>query len=184
MKKVILTRVIGTVNPSKVTIEVAAEKSRPNTQTNLAGLLNESDDRFNKPALRYGHMTVGVAELKKYFDIDASGLKAKQAIEVGMENPTLNGHPITVQLTETTVPSKADESLAVQDRYGLKRLETENGNYVFLEKGTNKPVYQYAKIVIASECKDTYLELTQVPKESVIADAIAETNKMLDKPAF
>ena len=184
MKKVILTRIIGTVNPDKVTIEIAAEKSRPGTQTNLAALLNETDERFSKPSLRYGHMTVGVVELKKYFGIDASGLASKQALEVGMENPTIGGHPITVQLTETTVPSKSDEPMALQDRYGLKRLDTEQGEFLFLEKGTNKPVYQYAKIVVESECKDVYLELVQVPKASLIADAIAETNAMLDKPAF
>lgn len=180
MKKTILTRIIGTKNESKVSLEFATEVSRPNQKTNILALMNAGDERFNQPSLRYGWMTAEKSQVKALLGFDVDNLANKEELIVEMENPTIAGTPVCVQINESIEPNAQDAALPVQNRYGLKRLSNDKGKFLFYAKGTKNLVYQYSSIVPTAECTHTFVELEQVAEEAVFAE-VSKT-EVLDKP--
>ena len=79
--------------------------------TNVLGLLNKSDDRFNQQKPRYAWMTGEVEDIKAQFDIDLSGLAEGDVLEIGAEDPRLAAYPdvpLNIKITETTEGSEYD----------------------------------------------------------------------------
>ena len=79
--------------------------------TNVLGLLNKSDDRFNQQKPRYCWMTAEKADILAQFGIDLSGLAEGDTLEIGQVDPRLASSPdveLNIQITESTEGSEYD----------------------------------------------------------------------------
>lgn len=79
--------------------------------TNVLGLLNKSDDRFNQQKPRYSWMTAEKADVLEQFGIDLSGLAEGEVLEIGQVDPRLASNPdasLNIQISETTEGSEYD----------------------------------------------------------------------------
>jgi hypothetical protein len=72
------------------------------TNTSVLGILNASDDRFAQQKPRFCWVTAEPTDVQNTFGIDVSGLVEGETIEIGMENPTINGNALNIQILETT----------------------------------------------------------------------------------
>jgi hypothetical protein len=74
------------------------------TSTNILGLLNASDDRFNQSKPRYAWLTAEPTDVKKIFGIDVSTLGEGETLEIDMVDARMVGdsRALNIQITETT----------------------------------------------------------------------------------
>ena len=101
MKTAKLTKITA-VKGGKFEVEISQAVGRT---TNLLALMNQGDDRFSQEKERKAWLTSEASMIKKYFGLDVSNLKEGQSIEVDMFNPSVEGLPLSIQISETITPN-------------------------------------------------------------------------------
>jgi hypothetical protein len=71
------------------------------SNTSVLGILNASDDRFAQQKPRFCWVTAEPSDVQNTFGVDVSGLQEGEVLEIGMENPTINGNALNIQILET-----------------------------------------------------------------------------------
>jgi len=140
--KSLLVQAVKTANPSKIQLEFAEKTQGMEGNANaLLSMLNASDERFTSGARR-AWVTAEIADASKMFGInfgdDADWVMDpnlnKEVLPLGIENPTLNGFELRIQIEETLEGTE----------WQLKNIETSakrrgkdgdyithNGQYIF-----------------------------------------------------
>jgi hypothetical protein len=108
----VLLVAVKKINGGKFQLEFAEKISNPNARPgSIAGLLNESDDRFsnNLGSARRAWMSGTAEDIKAKLGVDTSDLaEVGDSKELGLLNPSIKGYPLHIQITETTEGSDYD----------------------------------------------------------------------------
>lgn len=109
-KRIILESAKGVKN-GKVQLCFSQVIETAKSGTNVLGLLNASDERFNQSKPRYAWMTAEIADVKAQFGIDLGNMAQGDVVEIGAVDPRLTTYPDTslnIQIVETTEGSEYD----------------------------------------------------------------------------
>jgi len=118
---IMLVNAKGVAN-GKVSLEFAQLVNTGDKAVNLTNLINESDDRFNQVKTRRAWMTGTKESIAKYFpQVNVTDLEVGAVLEIGQLNPTIEKNPLNIQITETTIPSKAGKD---GKSYDLENIDT------------------------------------------------------------
>lgn len=150
------------VKNGKIQLCFAQEVKLPGRTTNLLGLLNASDERFNVSKARMAWMTATPADASKIFGLDFSGIEEGTEKEYDKEVSLPDGTPLNIQIVETT---KGSEYQVANFEKAAKR-RGEGGAYC-LHKG--EYIYQNVTVV-AGEPKHVILEMD--PEVDSISSAV------------
>lgn len=104
MDKLVLESAKGVKN-GKVQLTFSQIVKTGTAGTNVLGLLNASDDRFNQQKPRYAWVTGQKSDIEKQFGISLEGLNEGDVLEIGEVDPRLEAYPDTplnIQIVETT----------------------------------------------------------------------------------
>lgn len=161
------------VNGGKVSLEFAQIiENESNSNNSILGLLNESDDRFNKSKPRRAWMNSMPEDIKKYLGVDVSDLT-----EVGMEkelnilNPTIAGQELNIQINETTEPKGKQGEYLVKNFEQTAKRAGKDGEFILDKEG--KYIYPIITIVQGPANHSIIKETTRPEKKSAIDQAIA-----------
>ena len=166
--KIVLESARGVKN-GKVQLAFSQLIQTGTSNSNVLGLLNKSDDRFNQQKPRYSWMTAEKADVLAQFGIDLSGLAEGDVLEIGSVDPRLASSPdaeLNIQITESTEGSEYD----VANFETRAKRAGKDGDFI-MKDGK----YIYVKTsVVAGPAKHTIL--TDTTRESVggAASAIAD----------
>lgn len=127
------------VNGGKVQLEFAQKISNPNARpASITGLLNESDDRFSGSlgAPRRAWLAGEPADIEAKLGITCSDLlNVGDAKVLNVLNPTIGGHPLNIQITETTEGTDWDvanfETRAKRAGKDGDFITTPSGEYIY-----------------------------------------------------
>ena len=138
--------------------------------TNVLGLLNKSDDRFNQAKPRYAWMTGEVEDIKAQFDIDLSGLAEGDVLEIGAEDPKLAAYPessLNIQINETTEGSEYD----VANFETRAKRAGKDGDFIMKD---DMYIYVRTSVVVGEvEKHDIFEDTTRKAADASAASAIA-----------
>jgi len=158
------------VNGGKVSLEFTQIVNQSNASTSLTTLLNSDDDRFNQSKPRYSWLTVSPVLVKEHFGIDCSGLAIGDILEIGQEEPTVNGQLLNLQVIETLKGTDWDKANIDKS---AKRAG-KDGDFIV----TPKNEFIFTRIdVVAGPAKhvkiaDTMRQSTSVSASDAIADVL------------
>lgn len=172
MKSIVLESAKG-VKGGKVQLCFSQVVETGATSSNILGLLNASDDRFNQSKPRYAWLTAQPEDVKKVFGIDVSNLAEGDTLEINMVDPRIAGddRPLNIQITETTEGSDWD----VANFETRAKRAGKDGDFI-LHNGMY--IYVRTSVVAGAPNHSIYKETTR--KEagsntaSIIADALGE----------
>jgi len=140
--KSLLVQAVKTTNPSKIQLEFAEKTQGMEGNANaLLSMLNASDERFTSGARR-AWVTAEITDASKMFGInfgdDADWVMDpnlnKEVLPLGIENPTLNGFELRIQIEETTDGTEwqlQNIETAAKRRGKDGDHITHNGKYIF-----------------------------------------------------
>jgi hypothetical protein len=140
--KSLLVQAVKTTNPSKIQLEFAEKTQGMEGNANaLLSMLNASDERFTSGARR-AWVTAEIADASKMFGInfgdDADWVMDpnlnKEVLPLGIENPTLNGFELRVQIEETLEGTEwqlQNIETSAKRRGKDGDYITHNGKYIF-----------------------------------------------------
>lgn len=140
--KSLLVQAVKTTNPSKIQLEFAEKTQGMEGNANaLLSMLNASDERFTSGARR-AWVTAEITDASKMFGInfgdDADWVMDpnlnKEVLPLGIENPTLNGFELRVQIEETLEGTEwqlQNIETAAKRRGKDGDYITHNGKYIF-----------------------------------------------------
>ena len=159
------------VRGGKVQLTFAQKIENPEVRPQgIAGLLNASDERFEGSlgSPRYAFMSAQPADVQKLFGIDVSDLTEGSSRELGIENPSIQGVKLNIQVTETTNGSDWDnDHIDTRAKRAGKDGDfiMSNGKHIFINT-----------TVVAAEAQHVFLTGTtrQSIEGSSAAYAIAE----------
>lgn len=103
MNKIVLESAKG-VKGGKVQLTFAQVVNTGNNPTNVLGLLNASDDRFNQSKPRYAWLSAQPADVNKLLGLNLS-LNEGEELQLDMVDPRFVGfesQPLNIQINETT----------------------------------------------------------------------------------
>lgn len=110
MNKIVLESAKGVKN-GKIQLTFSQIVNTGTSGTNVLGLLNASDERFNQQKPRYAWVTGQKSDIEAQFNIDLSGLAEGDVLEIGQVDARLSSapnSPLNIQITETTEGSEWD----------------------------------------------------------------------------
>ena len=176
------------INGGKYSVEFA-QKLR--TETNVLGILNEGDSRFNQGGrARRAWMSVEPSAFQKQFKIDLEDAETEQddygreVVVLGVSNPTITnpntGQPVelSIQITESTdidaiYNNAASKMWALENPdKSIKQDGERNGLYV-----DNLPIYSKAEVVAKATCNHTILNHTTSQKVGTLISAPANAEE-------
>jgi len=140
--KSLLVQAVKTINPSKIQLEFAEKTQGMEGNANaLLSMLNASDERFTSGARR-AWVTAEIADASKMFGInfgdDADWVMDpnlnKEVLPLGIENPTLNGFELRIQIEETLEGTEwqlQNIETSAKRRGKDGDYITHNGKYIF-----------------------------------------------------
>lgn len=140
--KSLLVQAVKTTNPSKIQLEFAEKTQGMEGNANaLLSMLNASDERFTSGARR-AWVTAEITDASKMFGInfgdDADWVMDpnlnKEVLPLGIENPTLNGFELRIQIEETLEGTEwqlQNIETAAKRRGKDGDYITHNGKYIF-----------------------------------------------------
>jgi len=140
--KSLLVQAVKTTNPSKIQLEFAEKTQGMEGNANaLLSMLNASDERFTSGARR-AWVTAEITDASKMFGInfgdDADWVMDpnlnKEVLSLGIENPTLNGFELRIQIEETLEGTEwqlQNIETAAKRRGKDGDYITHNGKYIF-----------------------------------------------------
>lgn len=145
------------VKGGKVQLTFAQKVQNPNVRpASIAGLLNASDERFTQSGgVRYSWMAGTPEDIKNALGIDVSDLQNEgDKKELNILNPTIQGEPVNIQITEVTTPNEYEEA----NFETMAKRAGKNGDYILSTEGK----YIFVRYtVVAGE-----------PKHAFIADTV------------
>jgi len=140
--KSLLVQAVKTINPSKIQLEFAEKTQGMEGNANaLLSMLNASDERFTSGARR-AWVTAEITDASKMFGInfgdDADWVMDpnlnKEVLPLGIENPTLNGFELRIQIEETLEGTEwqlQNIETSAKRRGKDGDYITHNGKYIF-----------------------------------------------------
>jgi len=140
--KSLLVQAVKTTNPSKIQLEFAEKTQGMEGNANaLLSMLNASDERFTSGARR-AWVTAEITDASKMFGInfgdDADWVMDpnlnKEVLSLGIENPTLNGFELRIQIEEILEGTEwqlQNIETAAKRRGKDGDYITHNGKYIF-----------------------------------------------------
>lgn len=109
MNAIILESAKG-VKGGKVQLTFSQIVKTPSTSSNVLGILNASDDRFNQQKPRYAWLAAQPEDIKKQFGLDLN-LSEGEELQLDIVNPRLASNPdvaLNILIVETTEGSAWD----------------------------------------------------------------------------
>jgi hypothetical protein len=103
MKAIVLESAKG-VKGGKVQLCFSQIVETEASPSNVLGILNASDDRFNQQKPRYAWLTAQPEDVKKQFGLDLNLAEGEELV-IGMVDPRLTSNPdvqLNILITETT----------------------------------------------------------------------------------
>ena len=170
MKSIVLESAKG-VKGGKIQLCFSQIVDLGKAPTNIVGLLNASDDRFNQQKPRYAWLAGQPEDIKKQFGLDLN-LAEGEEIQIDMVNPKVSGddRSLNIQITETTEGSEWD----VANFETRAKRAGKDGDFIMKD---GKYIY-VRTTVVAGEAKHLIFdETTRVsanPTSSLISDALGE----------
>lgn len=171
-----MTRIIGAsgVKGGKVQLTFSQLKKNPASRVNILALANADDDRFsasNKERQAWLTCSPGIAaQITR--DSKVGSLKEGEEMELNVENPSLGGHSLCLQVVESTT---------AKDEYQLKNIITTAKQYTdkdgvihYVVTAEGAPIFSNTTIVAEKDMKDSYYENTKSISEDEFL-AIAES---------
>lgn len=160
------------VNGGKVSLEFTQVVNTNDAAPSLTSLLNADDERFNVSKPRHAWITGSPALVQSLFGIDVSGLAVGETLELDMEEPTIDGEQLNIQLSETTKGSTWDlanlEKSAKRAGKDGEFIMTEDGQHIFSRADVVKGEAKHSKIA------KTIRQATVVDASSEVANALGE----------
>lgn len=170
MKSIVLESAKGVKN-GKVQLCFSQIVETGNAPTNILGLLNQSDDRFNQQKPRYAWLTAEPADVKKVFGIDVANLAEGDTLEIDMVDARIVGddRPLNIQITETTEGSEYE--VANLDR--TAKRAGKDGDFIMKD---GKYIYVRTTVVSGAAKHNIFTETTRQSSgnSSIIADALGQ----------
>jgi hypothetical protein len=141
------------------------------TSTNILGLLNASDDRFNQSKPRYAWLTAEPVDVQKLFGIDLSSLQEGETLEIGMVDARMigDGRALNIQINETT----EGNSYEVANFERAAKRAGKDGDFIMFE---GKYIYVRTTVVAGTPKHFQFENTTRKASSngSIIADALGE----------
>lgn len=135
---------IRKVKGGKYELQLSQIVDNPKARTNVAALLNASDERFKAgtPKARLAWMSVEASDLKAALGIDVASLKFNKegVAECEFHNPSIGGEQLCIRLVDSLTPNYNKKPKMSIKGEGDEAIRT-----VFTYKG--KPIYQTTQIV-------------------------------------
>ena len=165
MNKLVLESAKG-VKGGKIQLCFSQVVNTGRTNTSVLGILNASDERFAQQKPRFCWVTAEAVDVHKTFGIELN-LEEGQELEIGMENPTINGNPLNIQITETTEGTEYE----VANFAKTAKRAGKDGDFIKTKDGMF--IYQRATLVM-NEPKHVLIEETVRVKADDASAAINE----------
>lgn len=168
MKAIVLESAKGVKN-GKVQLCFSQEVNTGNNPTNILGILNASDERFNTSKPRKAWLTAEPVDVLKNFGVDLSALQEGEELILDMVNPTIAGldAPLNIQIVETIEGTEYD----VANFDTRAKRAGKDGDFILTADGD----YIYTRTtVVAGEAKHVLITNTKRATVTTSANAIAE----------
>ena len=171
METIVLESVKG-IKGGKVQLTFSQLVKTGNTSTNILGLLNASDDRFNQSKPRYAWLSGQPADIAAQFGISQASLDALaegEELELDMVDPRLMSNPeiqLNLQIVETTEGTAYD----VANFATRAKRAGKNGDFITTADGQ----YIYVKTsVVAGPAQHKLIANTKRVETSTLSDLLA-----------
>ena len=174
MKSIVLESAKG-VKGGKIQLCFSQIVETEASPSNVLGLLNASDDRFNQQKPRYAWLTAQPEDVKKQFNIDANLAEGEELI-IGLSDPRMTANPdspLNILITETTEGNEYDvANFETRAKRAGKDGDfiTKDGKYIYVRTSVVNRVVKPSDHVIL---KDTVRQ-SAGSSTSAIADALGE----------
>lgn len=160
------------VEGGKCQLDIAEIIDNPK-RSNVLGMLNADDDRFNniKPKARRTFTTASPAMVEKYFGVKASEiakLGEDETMDLNILNPTIEGKALRIEIKEThkATPWQAENLAKAAKQFTNSKTEE---TFYFVKNG--KVIFSNPKVVDREPQHDikeadallTYEEVEQLP---------------------
>jgi hypothetical protein len=170
MKSIVLESAKGVKN-GKVQLCFSQIVETGTAPTNILGLLNKSDDRFNQSKPRYAWLTAEPTDVQTLFGINVSNIAEGDTLEIDMVDARMAGdsRSLNIQINETTEGNAYE---VANFEKSAKRAGKDgefimhNGKYIYVRT-----------TVVAGDAKHFQFENTTrkaAGNSSIIADALGE----------
>jgi len=170
MEKSIVLESARGVRNGKVQLTFSQIVNTGSSNTNVLGILNASDERFNQQKPRYAWVTGQKSDIEKQFGISLEGLTEGDTLEIGQVDPRLSSAPdvaLNIQITESTEGSEYD----VANFETRAKRAGKDGDFI-LKDGMY--IYVTSSVVAGKANHQVYTETTRKAPSagSAIADAL------------
>jgi len=167
MKSIVLESAKG-VKGGKIQLCFSQIVDLGKAPTNLLGMLNESDDRFNQPKPRFAWLSGEASDIKKHFGLDLN-LAEGEELTIGAIDPRVAGddRPLNIQINETTEGSNYD----VENFETRAKRAGKDGDFI-MHNGMY--IYVRTSVVVGDPKHVTYENTTRKPVSGTASDAIAD----------
>jgi hypothetical protein len=150
----LLVQAIQVAN-GKIQLEVA-ERLEGAAQANPLAVFNKSDERFSQGGARRAWLTCEPKDASELLGVDltdgyAMGDNGKQVKSLNIANPSVNGTPLRVQITETVEPTEwqmANLSTAAKRRGKDGDYITHKGMYIFVEGAAKAVPFSHHELMV------------------------------------
>jgi hypothetical protein len=154
------------VNGGKVQLTFAQVVETGANPTNVISLLNASDDRFAQQRPSFAWISGEPVDIQTQFGIDVSGLAVGDVLEIGMLNPSINGNPLNIVITETTEGNEWE----VANFEKCAKRAGKDGDYI-LKDGMY--IYRRTSLKLGAVSKDDHKIFTDTTRQSTVSGASA-----------
>ena len=167
--KIVLESAKGVKN-GKVMLTFSQLVKTGTSSSSVLGVLNASDERFNKQKPRYAWVTGQKADIEAQFGISLEGLAEGDILEIGQVDPKLSSAPelsLNIQITETVEGSDYD----VANFETRAKRAGKDGDFILSE---GMYIYVNSTVVAGEAAHKVYKETTRkgTSTASAIADAL------------
>lgn len=167
MKSIVLESAKG-VKGGKIQLCFSQVVETETTPSNVLGLLNASDDRFNQQKPRYAWLTAEPADVKKQFGLDINLAEGEELI-IGMANPRLADNPdapLNILITETTEGTEWE----VANFETRAKRAGKDGDFIMHE---GKYIYQRTSVVARVVNKEDHKIFKNTTRQGVTGSSSA-----------
>jgi hypothetical protein len=175
MNSIILESAKG-VKGGKVQLTFSQIVKTPTTSSNVLGILNASDDRFNQQKPRYAWLSAQPEDIKKQFELDLN-LAEGEEIQLDIVDPRLASNPsasLNILIVETTDGSDYD----VRNFETRAKRAGKDGDFIMKD---GKYIYVNTIVVdrpVSENDHKIFKDTTRVPAsgdaKSMISDALGQ----------
>lgn len=170
MKSIVLESAKGVKN-GKVQLCFSQIVETGAAPTNILGLLNKSDDRFNQQKPRYAWLTAEPSDVRNVFGIDVANLAEGDTLEIDMVDARIVGddRALNIQINETTDGN--DYEIANHER--TAKRAGKDGDFIMKD---GKYIYVRTTVVSGAPKHNIFTDTTrkETGNTSIIADALGE----------